>query len=81
MWPKTIDAKFRAAYLARTGEKIQDLPPESEDGHSYMVGSSRVLQSQIDELKADTNITITPSDITVRKSLPPVGWIQKPETL
>ena len=80
-WPKTIDTKFRAAYLAETGEKIQDNPLESEDGLSYMVGSSRVLQSQIDTLKADTNITAKPDDIATRKNLPPAGWVAKVETL
>ena len=81
MWPKTIDAKFRAAYLAKTGEKIQDNPLESEDGLSYMVGSSRVSQNQIDALKADTNITAKPDDIVTRKDIFPAGWVQKQEEL
>jgi len=77
IWPKVIDVKFRAAYLAKTGEKIQDNPHESEDGLSYMVGSSRVTQKQLDELKADTAITSKPDDIKTRKDLHPDGWIKK----
>ena len=80
-WLKIIDTKFRAAYLAKTEEKIQDIPLESEDGLSYMVGSSRVTQKQLDELKSDTNITENPDDISTRKNLPPVGWVQKHEEL
>ena len=76
-WHTTIDAKFRAAYLAKTGEKIQDNPQESEDGLSYMVGSSRVTQKQLDELKEDTAITTKPDDIKTRKDLHPAEWIEK----
>ena len=80
-WPKTIDAKFRAAYLAKTGEKIQDNPLESEDGLSYMVGSSRVSQKQLDELKIDTKITVKIDDIVTQKDTPPVGWVIKEEAI
>lgn len=80
VWPKTIDAKFRAAYFAKTGEKIQNNPHESEDGLSYMVGSSRVTQKQLDELKADTSITTKPDDIKTRKDAHPAGWIKKKTT-
>lgn len=79
MWPKIIDAKFRVAYLAKTGEKIQDDPMESDDGLSYMVGSFRVTQKQLDELKADTNITAKPDDIATRKDISPESWVQKVE--
>lgn len=72
-WPKTIDAKFRVAYLDKTGEKIQDTPLESEDGLSYMVGSSRVTEKQLDELKVD-------EEITTNKDSFPVGWVTKIET-
>lgn len=78
-WKKTIDAKFRAAYLTKTGEKIQDTPLESEDGLSYMVGSSRVSQKQLDELKIDPEITTKPEDIKTNKDTSPAGWIQKSE--
>ena len=78
-WPKTIDEKFRAAYLAKTGEKIQDTPLESEDGLSYLVGSSRVSQEQLDELKADIAITIKPDDIKARKDSSPDGWVGRIE--
>ncbi len=71
-WPKTIDAKFRAAYLAKTGEKIQDNPMESADGLSYMVGSSRVSEKQLDELKVD-------EDIITNKNVAPTGWKPKIE--
>ncbi len=76
-WPKTIDAKFRAAYLAKTGEKIQDNLMESEDDLYYMVGSSRVTQKQLDELKVDTSITAKPDDIKTQKDVPPSGWVPK----
>lgn len=69
-WPKTINTKFRTAYLAKTGEKIQDTPLESEDGLSYMVGSSRVSENQLDELKID-------ADIDTNKNIPPVNWVSK----
>lgn len=69
-WKKTIDAKFRAAYLAKTGEKIQDNPMESEDGLSYMIGSSRVSENQLDELKVDV-------EINTNKNTPPVNWVFK----
>ena len=75
-WPKTIDTKFRAAYLAKTGEKIQDTPLESEDGLSYMVGSSRVTEKQLDELKADGTIAKS-GDIRTRQDVEPDGWIEK----
>lgn len=73
-WEKAIDTKFRVAYLAKTGEKIQDTPLESEDGLSYMVGSSRVSQKQLDELEAQADITIE-----TQKETHPAGWIQKSE--
>lgn len=75
MWPKTIDAKFRAAYLAKTGEKIQDDPMESEDGLSYMVGSSRVTEQQLSELKVDTDITDKLEDIKTSGNTEPKEWM------
>ena len=75
MWPKTIDAKFRAAYLAKTGEKIQDVPLESEDGLSYMVGSSRATQTQLDSLK------IVHTDLATNADSKPAGWVLKVEIL
>lgn len=76
-WPKTIDTKFRAAYLAKTGEKIQDTPLESEDGLSYMVGSSRCTDQHLSELKVDTEITAKADDIKTNKDAYPDGWVQK----
>ena len=70
MWPKSIDVKFRAAYFAKIEEKIQDIPLESEDGLSYMVGSSRVSENQLNELKID-------ADIDTNKNIPPVNWVSK----
>ena len=69
-WSKSIDIKFRAAYIAKTGEKIQDIPLESEDGLSYMVGSSRVSENHLDELKVDV-------EINTNKNTPPVNWVSK----
>lgn len=53
-----------------TGEKIQDTPLESEDDLSYMVGSSRVSEKQLDELKVDV-------EINTNKNTPPVNWVSK----
>lgn len=80
-WEKKIDAKFRAAYLTKTGEKIQIFPGESKDGLSYLVGSSRVTQKQLDELKADTAISANPDAIKTNKNTPPAGWITKEEEI
>ena len=81
MWPKSINVKFRASYLAKTGEKIQDTPLESEDDLSYMVGSSRVSEKQLDELKNDIAITTEPGAIKTRKSVYPDEWAGKIENL
>ena len=75
-WLKKDDVKFREAYLAKTGEKIQDIPLESEDGLSYMVGSWRVSEKHLDELKADGTIAKS-GDIKTRKDIEPDGWVLK----
>jgi len=75
-WNKTIDAAFRAAYLAKTGEKIQNTPMDSEDGLTYLVGSDRATQAQIDELKTDY-----PDDLFTSVDTPPAGWVQKVEEI
>ena len=80
IWPKTIDTKFRAAYLIKTGEKIQQNPLESEDGLSYMVGSWRVSEKYLDELKVDTDITSKPDDIKTNTEWP-VDWVTKAEEI
>ena len=77
MWSKTIDVKFRDAYYTKTGEKIQKNPIESEDGLSYMVGSSRVSQVQLDELQSDIEITTKETDIKTRKNIEPSDWVAK----
>lgn len=73
MWPKTIDVAFRRDYLQETGEYIQNNPLESEDGLSYMVGSSRATQIQLDSLKT------THTDLTTNAGVEPAGWIAKVE--
>lgn len=40
-WKIEDDAGFRPAYLAETGESIQDNPPLNDAETHYMVGSSR----------------------------------------
>ena len=75
MWPKTIDVDLRKDYLQETGEKIQDNPLESEDGLSYMVGSSRATQPQLDSLK------VTHTDLTTNADSEPAGWVLKVEAL
>lgn len=72
-WPKSIDADFRAKYLAATGEKIQNRPMESEDGTEYMVGSSRIIEGQKNTLKADTSIKNAKYDDAL-----PVDFVKKP---
>ncbi len=79
-WLKKDDAKFRAAYLTKTGEKIQDKPAESEDGLSYMVGSWRATEQQLTELKADKDIA-NDGDIITRENVSPVGWVRKVEII
>jgi len=83
MWLKEDNIKVRAAYKETTksaslpdGENIQDKPLESEDGLSYMVGSHRVTEKQLSELKADGAVAKT-GDIKTRKDSPPAGWIEK----
>ena len=78
IWLKKDDVNFRAAYLAKTGEKIQKTPAESEDGLSYMAGSWRVSEKHLDELKADRDIS-TDGDIKTQKDTPPDGWVKKVE--
>lgn len=75
MWPKTIDTEFRAAYLLEVGEKIQDTPLESNDGLSYMIGSSRATDGQVTTIKNDTNVTSDPNDIKTNDGTPPVEWV------
>jgi len=76
-WLKADDAKFRAAYLAKNGEEsIQANPLESEDGLTYQAASSRVTQKQLDELKADRNIS-KEGDIKTRLGSSPDGFILK----
>jgi hypothetical protein len=73
MWPKTIDAAFRTAYLTETGENIQSVPLESSDGLSYMVGSDRATQAQIDNLKG------TYTELKTGPDTPPVEWVPQTE--
>ena len=77
MWPKEIDKQFRAAYLEKTGEHIQDQPLESEDGLSLMVGSSRVTDQQLAELKADSAISPDPKAIRTDINKEPLEWAAK----
>lgn len=76
VWTKSIDEKFREAYLAKTGEKIGN-PLESEDGLSYMAISWIVSEKHLDELKADTNITSNVTDIQTVKDMARSDWIEK----
>ena len=71
MWPKTINAAFRADYLTETGEKIQDSPLESSDDLSYLVGSDRATQAQLDNLKA------THTELVTNPASEPAGWVKK----
>jgi len=71
VWPKKIDADFRIDYLQETGEYIQNNPMESSDGLSYMVGSSRATQAQLDKLKT------TYTDLVTNGGSEPAGWIPK----
>lgn len=73
IWPKTIDVAFRKDYLQETGEYIQNNPLESEDGLSYMVGSSRATQIQLDSLKT------THTDLATNADSKPAGWVLKVE--
>lgn len=81
VWLKKDDVAFRAAYLAKTGEKIAAYPQESEDGLSCMTGSWRVSEQQLDELKADTKVFTKPSDLVTNKNAAPVGWVRKAEVV
>jgi len=74
MWPKTIDTAFRSDYLQEVGEYIQNTPPESEDGLSYLVGSNRATQAQLDNLKT------TYTDLVTNEDSEPAGWVPKVET-
>lgn len=75
-WQKTDDVKFRPWYLSVTDEHIQANPPESADGLSYMVGSSRVTDQELIELRADRTITAKTSDIKIDYEWP-VTWQAK----
>lgn len=50
IWPKAVDAEFRAAYESEVGEAIQPDPIEN-DTH-YLIGSSRVTTDQLEALGA-----------------------------
>lgn len=75
-WPKSIDAKFRAAYLIETREVI-DIAKESSDGLTLRIGSSRATSKQLDNLRLDTNITTKSTDIKNRAGQDIDGWIEK----
>lgn len=47
-WPTLIDVEFRPAYLAETGEEIEEFPKEVDN--KFIVGSSRVTKKNIDNL-------------------------------
>lgn len=47
-WPKAVDTAFRAYYLDETGEFIQNNP--IDDGTAYWVGSSRINQTQVNNI-------------------------------
>ena len=69
IWPKTIDISFRADYLTEVGEKIQDSPLESNDDLSYLIGSSRVIQTNLD------NLAVTHTDMDANEGSPPTAWV------
>ena len=48
-WPKTIDGKFRTAYLEQTGEKPSHNP--ATDGENFEFGSWRLTQDNINALE------------------------------
>ena len=68
-WPKTIDVKFRAAYLAETGEKIQNTPLESSDGLYYLVGSSRATSAHL------ANLAAIHTEMETNKGSEPASWV------
>lgn len=64
-WRSDQDAAFRAAYAETVGEMIQDAPPASEDGLTFTVGSSRVMDEHIVTLRAqgfDFDVRVEGSD-------------------
>jgi len=80
MWPKAKDKEVRASYVAKTseglkdgevGERIQDNPTESADGLYYMVGSDRITEKQLDELKAEF------PEIKTGSNVAPSEWVYK----
>lgn len=71
-WAKTADVAFRADYLVKTGEKIQNTPLESDDDLYYMVGSDRVIAEHITELEIDY-----PNDLETNVDAPPINWVPK----
>jgi len=53
IWNKNINESFRISYFLEVGENIQNNPHETET--QYMVGSSRITQKNMDELKGIYN--------------------------
>lgn len=52
-WPVADDVSFRQKYFEKTGEEIQENPPLTADGLSYVVGSWRVTSAQISQISKD----------------------------
>lgn len=65
-WPKTVDASFRAAYLAETGEAIQKDP--IDDGDHFWVGSSRITQAHVDKIVLSYTAVKTGKTLTEAKT-------------
>jgi len=80
MWPVADDIKFRAAYINCSGERIQDNAPISEDGKTYSVGSWRITDECLNELKADRTIS-KDGDIKTNKGNDPIEFIRKIELI
>lgn len=58
IWDKENDDSFRPAYLALSGEKIQDRPQENAAQTHYMVGSSRVTPEQAATMAGWEGVTV-----------------------
>jgi len=69
--PPNFDLEqFKDDYLSTTGETLQGIPLENKQETHYMIGSSRITNSQFDALKDDYP-TISKTNNW------PAGWVTK----
>ena len=76
IWKKSYDQTFRSFYRALAGESIQSQPQSNKDEDSFMVGSSRLTDSMVEELQSKAEF----QDIYIGQEIPASWEPQEAET-